>query len=108
MSVVYIAGKIAGDPDYKQKFGAAAETLEAMGLIVLNPAILPEGMNPEDYMRICLAMVESAHSVIFLPGWELSAGAQVERMWARYARRPCFEFRDFVATFGGNRQKDTV
>lgn len=42
------------------------------GHIVLNPAHLPEGMKSADYMRICLAMIDSADLVAFLPGWESS------------------------------------
>ena len=111
MSVVYIAGKIAGDPDYKKKFAAAAEALEAMGLIVLNPAVLPGGMKPGDYMRICTAMMESADAVIFLPDWEQSGGALLERSWCRYTQKYIFPYNDFVRTFSGvsgKQRKSTV
>lgn len=45
---IYIAGKITGEPNYKEKFDIAATSLEAQGHIVLNPAELPEGMLPAD------------------------------------------------------------
>ena len=45
---VYIAGKITGDPNYKGKFAAEAEKIRAAGHIALNPAELPEGMEPGD------------------------------------------------------------
>ena len=107
---VYISGKITGDPGYKQKFRKAAETLEAMGLIVLNPALLPEGMEPEDYMRICCAMMESADIIIMLPGWEYSQGAALEKMWGRYVKLPCYEYDEFVSFVGGSgkKQENTV
>lgn len=57
---VYIAGKITGDPNYKGKFAAEAEKIRAAGHIALNPAELPEGMEPGDYMRICFAMIDVA------------------------------------------------
>ena len=60
---VYIAGKIAGDPEYKRKFLAAHMEQRNEGHIVLNPAHLPEGMKSADYMRICLAMIDSADMV---------------------------------------------
>lgn len=85
---VYIAGKITGDPGYKEKFRRAAEKLEAQGHIVLNPAVLPEGMAEADYMRICLAMLESADEVVFLPDFISSAGAMLERDWCGYTRKP--------------------
>lgn len=53
----YIAGKITRDSDYKKKFDHAKACLEAEGFVVLNPAELPEGMCPSDYMRICMAKV---------------------------------------------------
>ena len=80
---VYIAGKIAGDPEYKRKFLAAHMEQRNEGHIVLNPAHLPEGMKSADYMRICLAMIDSADMVAFLPGWELSAGAWIEHEYCR-------------------------
>lgn len=45
---IYIAGKITGDPDYRAKFADAQRQIEAQGHIVLNPATLPEGMEPMD------------------------------------------------------------
>ena len=53
---IYIAGKITGDKKYRAKFREAAKAMEAMGHIVLNPAILPVGLEERDYMRITLAM----------------------------------------------------
>lgn len=49
---VYISGKITGDPSCWGKFAIAEETLERQGHIVLNPAILQEGMAPADYIAL--------------------------------------------------------
>ena len=81
---VYIAGKITGDNTYKEKFQRAASAIEAQGDIVISPAILPEGMRPADYMRICFAMMDSADIVAFLPDYEQSRGAQLEWAWCQY------------------------
>ena len=64
---IYIAGKITGDRKYRAKFREAAKTLEALGHVVLNPAILPDGLEQVDYMRICLAMLEAADLAVFMP-----------------------------------------
>ncbi len=80
----YIAGKITGDPDYSEKFSRAKESLEERGYKVLSPAILPEGMTPADYMRICIAMMESADVVAFLPDYTKSRGAKLEWAWCQY------------------------
>ena len=81
---IYIAGKITGDPDYAEKFNTAAREYENRGYIVLNPAMLPEGMLPADYMRICLSMIDTADVVAFLPGYETSSGAQLELQYCLY------------------------
>lgn len=77
--IVYIAGKITGDPDYREKFHAAEVRLRERGYTVLNPAVLPEGLTYEAYMRICLPMLEEAEAVYLLRGWRDSVGACTEQ-----------------------------
>lgn len=84
---VYISGKITGYPGYKEKFETVAEELERQGHIVLNPAELPEGMDTADYMRICLAMMDCAEAVMFLPDWAESKGSCMEHALCRYTRK---------------------
>lgn len=81
---VYIAGKITGNPNYRAQFADEAERIRAAGHIVLNPAELPEGMEPGDYMRICLAMIDAADEVAFLPSWDGSNGSRIEMVYADY------------------------
>lgn len=81
---IYIAGKITGEPNYKEKFDIAAKSLEAQRHIVLNPAELPEGMLPADYMRICFAMIDTADAIYLLKDWSSSFGASIERDYAMY------------------------
>ena len=81
---IYIAGKITGDPEYREKFGRAAEELRGMGHIVLNPAELPEGMLPADYMRVCFAMIDVADAVCLLDDWSDSWGAILEEKYCEY------------------------
>lgn len=84
MSKVYIAGKITGDWQYREKFERAAELLRREGHVVLNPAVLPEGMSAADYMRICFAMIDVADRVVLLPDWSESQGARLEKEYCRY------------------------
>lgn len=81
---IYIAGRITGNPHYKAQFKATAAMLQEEGHTVLNPAELPEGMKPADYMRICFAMLDSADVVLFQYGWQASKGARLEYDYARY------------------------
>ena len=85
---IYIAGPITGVPDYQARFLEAKWALEKQGYIVLNPAELPEGMTPADYMRICLAMLDVADGIYMLPGWENSLGASTEFQLAWYCGKP--------------------
>ena len=82
---VYLAGKIAGDPHYKEKFAKGAKKLEVpAGATVVSPAVLPEGMEKADYMRMCFAMLDSADMAAFLPDWAESPGARLEMHWCEY------------------------
>lgn len=81
---VYIAGKITGNENYKAEFAEAEKKLRALGHIPLNPAVLPEGLEKADYMRICLAMLDSADAMALMPNWAGSPGANIELSLAMY------------------------
>lgn len=92
MKVIYIAGPMSGLPDLGRKhFREAEKRLKEAGYIVLNPAILPKGMEKDRYMPICLAMLEAADAVYMLQGWRSSAGAQMERAYAQYQGKEIWE-----------------
>lgn len=87
----YIAGKITGDLNYKEKFKKVQYILEAKGYIVLNPAELPEGMEYEDYMEICFAMIRQVDEVHFLEDWRDSKGAIREWNYAKAYKKKVVE-----------------
>ena len=73
------------DPEVKAAvLGAAKKLEERAGVTVISPAVTPEGLKKADYMRICFAMLESADTAVFLPDWEDSHGAQLEKHWCEY------------------------
>lgn len=88
MSKVYIAGKITGDDDYVDKFYSYETDVSKLYEVVLNPADLPSGMAPADYMRICFAMIDTADAVMFIPDWEQSEGAKLEHQYCKYIGKP--------------------
>ena len=91
---VYLAGKITGDPNYREKFAAAERMLEEEGHIVINPAVLPEGLSKADYMRICMAMIDSAEVAVFLPDFYCSQGARIEHSYCTYIEKKTLVLKD--------------
>lgn len=87
--IVYLSGKITGNPIAEAEFGAQKEKLVKHGHVVLNPAELPHGMLPGDYMRICLSMIDVADLVMMLDNWQSSPGAKLEKAYCEYIGKPC-------------------
>ncbi|EGG0485616.1 DUF4406 domain-containing protein [Escherichia coli] len=76
---VYIAGLMTGYEDFNRPaFHAAGKALSQEGHTVLNPAVLPDGLTPAQYMDICMAMIRSVDAVYLLKNWYQSAGARAE------------------------------
>lgn len=85
---IYIAGPMTGLPDCNRPaFNEMAKKFKELGCVVLNPAVLPDGLEYREYMAITLKMVEVCDIVALLPGWEKSKGAQLEKhhaeMWGK-------------------------
>lgn len=80
--IIFLSGPITGNKAYKRQFKTAEEELIAQGHAVLNPATLPEGMEYEHYMHICISMIDVCDAVYQLRGWQKSLGAQREYGYA--------------------------
>lgn len=92
---VYLAGKITGDPNFREKFTNAARELEGAGFCVMNPAVLPEGFSYGAYMRITGLMLHECETVCLLPDWFKSPGAMVENQLARACGKEVFLYEDW-------------
>lgn len=88
--VIYISGPITGRPDYMRDFNKMETQLTINGYIALNPAHLPKGMTDDRYMRICMAMLDSADAAILLPDWQNSRGATIEAKYCAYTGKPAY------------------
>lgn len=75
---IYIAGPITGIDNYKENFNTVSDKLAGLGFRVMNPAILPEGFEWDEYMSICIPMLKCCHAIVMLNGWEQSRGARAE------------------------------
>lgn len=88
LMTVYIAGPITGRDrlDYVKHFAKARERLEAKGYTVFDPArisdSLPDGLGHEEYMAICLPILNLCGSIYMLKGWMESLGANRELGYA--------------------------
>jgi len=78
--LAYIAGKITGDENYKQKFDDAEKLLLEKGFNPVNPTKL---CNPKwtykKQMRECLLTLMECDAIYLLDDWINSPGATTER-----------------------------
>ncbi|HCB1653315.1 TPA: DUF4406 domain-containing protein [Citrobacter farmeri] len=81
---IYIAGPMTGYKDFNRPaFKAFAIKLSLDGNIVLNPAVLPDGLKDREYMDICCAMLRCSDAIFMLRGWQQSDGARAEYLLAK-------------------------
>jgi len=82
---IYISGAMASCKDtYKRIFNQKQKELEELGHIVINPALLPNGLPHNKYMPMCLSMIEGADAVYMFNDWKNSKGALLELAYANY------------------------
>lgn len=83
---IYISGKITNNTNYTEEFVKAEEILKEKfpGATVINPAdvSLPSICNWDDYMVICLRLLDKATHIYMLDNWVHSKGACTEHLHA--------------------------
>ena len=80
---IYLSGKITGNDNYREEFNSARMDLLYKSTAVLNPAILPGGLEYGDYMDICFAMVRVCDAIYMLTNWKDAPGAKLEHDYAK-------------------------
>lgn len=84
---MYLSGAITHNPKYFEQFNRAALVLQELypDYVIINPANLGTviaGATHEEYMIICHDLIHMADTLVQLPGWEASTGANRELGWA--------------------------
>lgn len=85
---IYLSGPITGTNDYLGRFEVAEKKLAKLGYSIINPAKvcaqLPEDTKYEQYMKVCIAMLETADAIYMMEGWRESIGACKEYSMATF------------------------
>ncbi|EBA8053462.1 DUF4406 domain-containing protein [Salmonella enterica] len=82
-TVVFICGPMTGYENYnRDAFMRKEMELISRGATVLNPAMLPDGLEHGQYLTITRGMIRVSDVICQLPGWENSEGAKREVVYA--------------------------
>lgn len=83
---VYISLPVTGVKGYKERAEAIEKLLTEAGQTVINPVTicekLPEKTTHNEYMSICLPLVNMCDAIVFDEGWESSRGCNLEMVRA--------------------------
>ncbi len=102
---IYLSGPITGIADYHQRFEKAKVELVAAGYKnIANPAELDGVINEgkyEEYMSLCMNLLDMCDVVVMLPGWKESFGANREYGYALAKNKLIFELEDMLEVQNG-------
>jgi hypothetical protein len=110
VTVCYLAGPMTGLPEFNYpEFHRRARQLRDLGVTVRSPAEIdyredlhPRGTLPAgEYLRCGLRLMLTCETLILLPGWGASKGAQLEVHVAVACGMPVHLFDDYVKKVTG-------
>ena len=93
---VYLSGKVTGESDFFSKFFKAEEAFKDAGYEVANPALicamLPKSYTHEEYMNVCMTILDTCDAVHVIDGEETSEGVKEEIAYAEFIGLPFIPF----------------
>ncbi|PZD95215.1 hypothetical protein DNH61_11690 [Paenibacillus sambharensis] len=104
--LIYLSGPMSGIKEYNYPaFRSTARDLRENGYKVINPAeIKPIEQTWEGFMKADIKALMDCTTVVMLPGWESSKGAQLERHIAEALGMEIFELSEFQTSQGRKRR----
>ena len=105
--MIYLSGKITGNPLYKHEFRTAESTFKALGFEVFNPALIDLGAEAtwSDYMKRDIPELCKCDTIVMIKGWIWSKGARLERKIAKKLGLTIIEFNPDDKTIKGLAEK---
>lgn len=94
--IVYLSGPATNNLDgHHDEFSLARILVRRAGYTPVDPCFLPLELKESDYMRISLAILEAADTVVALKDWTKSQGAQIEWAYAQRTGKRCMTLAQF-------------
>lgn len=99
--IYYLSGPITNNPNYLKDFNEAEAKLRLAGYTnLISPSnlnnVLHETATYEDYMDVCMMLLDKADAMIQLPGWEDSLGCQREYGYCQALEKPVIKLSDIL------------
>lgn len=88
---VYIAGKVSGTKDYKERFKEAEKYLKGLGLETVNPVDHNFEWEYRDLVNRGLNLLMACDMIALLPDFEDSMGALAELAYAKAVKMPVMD-----------------
>ncbi|MEC0092482.1 DUF4406 domain-containing protein [Paenibacillus macquariensis] len=108
--IVYISGPMTGIEEFNYPlFNSTAKTLREQGHEVINPAeITPLEATWNGFMRADIKALMDADTVLLLPGWEKSNGANAEFYLAELLDMKIYKFESDIELNGALEWNEVV
>ncbi len=105
---IYIAGRVRGNDNFKEKFDAAELMLKKQfpDAEIINPVVMTAGIAKEcptfthhEYMELCICALDKCTHIFLMENWNWSSGAKEEVKYALECSHKILTMND-ISLFG--------